>query len=106
MSGDHSPLRTWWQSLLAGDPPSEDTQALWFGLFESESRTLFYVQGYTDFDEDDETAEWATDEPSWTPEARYIELASLQSESWERALDQALGLVRELAPWQTWPGTL
>jgi hypothetical protein len=104
--GDSGALRTWWASLLAGATPGTDARALWFGLFESDNGTLFYVQGYADFDANDETAEWASDEPSWAPDGRYVELPSLQSASWEHALNLALGLLRELAPWETWPGNL
>src|SRR5689334_12610023 len=104
MSNDLSRLRTWWESLLIGEPPGADTRALWFGLFESEQETVLYVQGYANFDADDETAEWATDEPSWMPDGRYVELASLQARDWEQALGEALGLLGELAPWRTWPG--
>jgi hypothetical protein len=107
VEGGGETLASWWTSLLMDEPPSEQTRALWFGLFEGESGMSFYVQGYPEFEADDETAEWATDEPSWAPEGRYLELASIQaSESWEFALPTVLALLRELRLWESWPGKL
>jgi len=104
---DSESLRSWWGSLLASDPPPRETRALWFGLFEGSSGVTLYVQGYPDFDAGDETADWATDEPSWAPEGHYVELAGVQaSASWEEALATALGLLRDLQPWKRWPGRL
>jgi hypothetical protein len=90
-------LKSWWEALLADQPPPSETHALWFGLFARTSGTTLYVQGYPYFDIDDETGEWATDEPSWTPEGRYVDLPSLQrSVSWQEALATALDLLRDL----------
>jgi hypothetical protein len=104
---DRESVESWWARLLIDEPPSDQTRALWFGLFEGTNGTSFYVQGYPGFEADDETAEWATDDPSWAPEGRYVELASLRTaESWEVALSTALALLRDLRLWESWPGRL
>lgn len=104
---DTQALRSWWAGSLRDEPPSSDTRSLWFGLFEGEQGTTLYVQGYREFDADDETAEWATTEPSWAPDGRYIHPQGVvRSARWEEALDTALRLLDELRPALTWPGEL
>jgi hypothetical protein len=106
-AADVESLRTWWASLLEDEPPGDETVGLWFGLFESADETTFYVQGYPAFDAGDETADWATDEPSWAPDARYVRLPGLVGAGdWQLALDRALRLLQELRPQTTWPGRL
>ena len=107
LSTDVKSLKTWWASLLTHEPPAADTVGLWFGLFESAEGITFYVQGYRTFDADDETAEWATDEPSWAPDGRYLRLPGLvDAGDWQLALERALRLLEELQPQTTWPGRL
>jgi hypothetical protein len=106
-AGDAESLKTWWASLLTDDPPTPETHSLWFGLFESADGTTFYVEGYPDFDADDEAAEWATDEPSWAPSKRYLRLPSLiEASDWQIALERALRLLEQLEPQAGWPGEL
>jgi hypothetical protein len=108
LAEDAELLRSWWGALLRTDPPSTETRALWFGLFEdSYGGTTLYVQGYPEFDADDETAEWATVEPSWAPDGRYVRLPVLvRAQTWEEALGSARRLLDELGPQTTWPGRL
>jgi hypothetical protein len=105
--GDAESLKSWWTSLLTDEPPTAETRGLWFGLFESGDGTTFYVQGYPEFNADDETAEWATDEPSWAPSNRYLRLPSvIEAPDWQVALERALRLVEQLQPQAGWPGDL
>jgi hypothetical protein len=108
LAEDAELLRSWWNALLRTDPPSIETRALWFGLFEdSRGGTTLYVQGYSKFDADDETAEWATVEPSWAPDERYLRLPVLvRARTWEEALGSARCLFEDLGPQATWPGPL
>jgi hypothetical protein len=99
-----SPLDVWWRTLVNEQPPTEETIALWFGLFEGERGTMLYVQGYADFDPLDETAEWAADRPSWAPDSRYIRVEEIAgADDWETALAAAVRLVADLQPWSSSP---
>jgi hypothetical protein len=90
--------------LLLREPPDAATTALWFGLFEMDNGRMLYVQGHRHFDRDDDSADWAADEPSWAAEGRYLRVEEIAAaETWQDALEAALRLLAELEPWATWP---
>ena len=68
-------LQGWVQKILLAEPPV-DVRAFWFGLFQAEldggeATYLLYIAGSSEYDSDDETADWACD-PDYFPENRYI----------------------------------
>ncbi|MGE0144387.1 MAG: hypothetical protein AB7I19_11410 [Planctomycetota bacterium] len=65
--------------LIQRDPPPDDIDALWFGLFdavdEEGSECIgYYVAGIRGFDEDDPDSRCS---PAWWPEGRYLASATL-----------------------------
>jgi hypothetical protein len=107
VAADAESFKKWWASLLEDEPPAHETVGLWFGLFESAEGTTFYVQGYSTFDPGDDTGQWATEEPSWAPDGRYVRLRGLdEAGDWQTALDHAVRLLEQLQPQTTWPGAL
>jgi hypothetical protein len=74
---DSANLRLWLEKVLSTEPPSQDVNAFWFGLFNpvmehGETSCGMYVSGSTTFDPEDETGEWAVpSDDSYLPEGRY-----------------------------------
>ncbi len=74
---DSADLRLWLEKVLSSEPPSQEVNAFWFGLFNpvldnGETSCGLYVSGSTSFDPEDETAEWAVPTgDSYLPEGRY-----------------------------------
>jgi len=101
-------LTDWWNSLLSREPPPPTVRGLWFGLFnDSQGGVTLYVHGFDHVDVEDRTAEWATEEPTWAPQSRYVRVPVLtRSDDWERAQTAARELLSLLRPWSRWPGHL
>ena len=109
-NADLAVAQVWWERLRAGIPPG--VAGLWFGLFtgvdekRKETRTL-YVVSTSEFDADDETAEWAASDYVWEPDDRDVilpELAALAEAPCAIPLAHAAAVVRALEPWRTLPG--
>ena len=63
--------------MRASAPPT--VAGLWFGLTELvPGGWHLYVAGTNDFDDDDETAEWAAGPYEWWPEDRYLPLPEVE----------------------------
>src|SRR5688572_5015660 len=76
LEGDAVTLHIWLEKVLASEPPSQEINAFWFGLFNpirnGEASCDLYISGSTKFDPQDETGEWETwDDNSYLPERRY-----------------------------------
>jgi hypothetical protein len=75
--GDSADLRLWLEKVLSTEPPSQDINAFWFGVFNpvlenGETSCGMYISGSTAFDPEDETGEWAVpSDESYLPEERY-----------------------------------
>jgi hypothetical protein len=77
-------LKTWLESLLASDPPSDAIVAFWFGLFigvlneNDQEKIYLYLSGSTEYDS--ETADWSGwREDSYLPDGRYVHSEVLNS---------------------------
>lgn len=71
---DQLNLKRWLEDLLTQEPPPDDVNAFWFGLFnpviKGKSTCGLYAAGTKTFDREDEDFEWACD-PAWLPDGRY-----------------------------------
>ena len=70
-------LRDWFRTLLKTEPPDENIDAFYFGLYDAAIGVLknkeapaMYVGGSDRFDPEDRYCEWACD-PRWFPKRRY-----------------------------------
>ena len=68
--------QAWLGNVLSSEPPRQEINAFWFGLFNpvrnGETSCDLYLSGSTRFDPEDETNDWATwDDSSYLPEGRY-----------------------------------
>jgi hypothetical protein len=76
--GDAARLCAWFEKLLRREPPREDVNAYWFGVYhpvveDSERSCALYVSGSTEYDPWDEHADWALWRgTSYLPEGRYV----------------------------------
>lgn len=75
-------MADWLRDTLTHEPPSEDIQAFFFGLFTTDadggaSYAQLYVCGSDCYDPDDETGDWVCD-PAYFPEGRYAPRALYQ----------------------------
>lgn len=81
---DSAQLLRWLENVLSTEPPSEEINAFWFGLFNpildnNEASCGLYVSGSTQFDPEDETGDWAVvSDDSYLPEGRYAASSVLQ----------------------------
>lgn len=64
---DAEAIKAWFVRLLIDEPPPATINGLWFGLYESERGSEFYVSGSELFGEDEE---WMC-RLAWWPEGRY-----------------------------------
>jgi hypothetical protein len=74
--GETTKLHAWLEKVLSSEPPLQEINAFWFGLFNpirnGETSCDVYLSGSTKFDAEDETNDWATwDDNSYLPEERY-----------------------------------
>ncbi|QDU58886.1 hypothetical protein [Aeoliella mucimassa] len=74
---DQERLTNWLSELLTAEPPSEEINGLWFGLFnpctdDGEAICQTYIGGSTDFDADSESDEWVCN-LKYLPDGRYAE---------------------------------
>ncbi|MES9540444.1 hypothetical protein [Actinomadura sp. NPDC000600] len=109
---DAEVLGAWWRSLVDQAREVTTVRALWFGIVElagTEGASWnLYVGGCREFAREDDTGDWAA-EPAWWPEGRYLFLTGLNERAEDGAdamLAYVAGLVRSLAPEQSWPGLL
>lgn len=103
-------VREWWRELVTAEPPPDNVVGLWFGLFEdARGGFTLYVHGFYEADAADAEGDWATENPTWEPEGRYVRLASLSAlhaAEWDAALQRTLELLRALAPQEALPGAV
>lgn len=85
LAADLRCMRDWWHDLLACEPPEDEINGLWFGLFNPvvDGRTSagMYVSGSRSWP----SADWACD-TEWWPDGRYapsMVLAELHSRTAE-----------------------
>ncbi|MCP3934389.1 MAG: hypothetical protein GY708_03345 [Actinomycetia bacterium] len=110
LSRDAEQLDMWWKVHV--HEIGDDTRGLWFGLLEQiepdgSHRFTMYVAGTPDFDPND-GGDWACEYTWWSPD-RYLsldDLATFGSAHWTAALEHAIRVVREVAPWETAPPTV
>ncbi len=73
---DQQNLKQWLHQLLTHEPPPNEVNAFWFGLFNpvisGKSTCVLYLAGTETYDRNDEDFEWACD-PAWFPSERYAE---------------------------------
>ena len=72
---DQLRLTEWLSHLLTTEPPSDDINGFWFGLFnpcneDGEASCQTYLGGSSDFDPDSESDEWVCN-LSYSPDGRY-----------------------------------
>src|SRR5262245_43910072 len=72
---DAESLTKWLQRLLKKEPPPENVNGLWFGLYnpeldDGEPSCQMYVGGASGFDPCSDSHEWVCQQ-SWTPKGRY-----------------------------------
>ncbi len=76
---DISKLKSWLENVLSNEPPSQEINGFWFGLYNpvldnGEVSCRLYISGSTKFSREDETGDWAAwDESSYIPEGRYAD---------------------------------
>jgi len=74
---DITNLRFWLENVLSNEPPSQEINGFWFGLYNpvldnGEVSCRLYISGSTKFNREDETGDWAAwDNSSYLPEGRY-----------------------------------
>ena len=88
----------WWNDLAATAPAG--LAGLWFGLVElGAGGWHIYVAGTSEFDGDDEVADWAVGPYAWWPDDRYLPLPVAAGDP-AAAVDDAAAFVRALRPWE------
>lgn len=76
---DTTNLRFWLENVLSNEPPSQEINGFWFGLYNpvldnGEVSCRLYISGSTKFSREDETGDWAAwDNSSYLPEGRYAD---------------------------------
>src|SRR5215216_5601249 len=76
---DITKLKSWLENVLSNEPPSQEINGFWFGLYNpvldnGEVSCRLYISGSTKFSREDETGDWAAwDESSYIPEGRYAD---------------------------------
>jgi len=83
--GDVTRLAQWLEAVLTNEPPAENIQAFWFGLYnpitdDQDTSCDLYLSGSVDFDPEDETGDWTCwEQDSYLPDQKYAHSQVLDS---------------------------